>query len=189
MDYSILNRNPDVAQAIVPHTLNSDGVTVSPIGAGNPQAVSGQSVEITASPTVTASAYTAGYVLGGVLALAGAVRSGPLSGVLNSIRVSAKSVQTTALKVYLFNANPASSTLADHGAPSIAAADVAKLIGVYTLSSTDSGLGTHTEWTLDGIGKVLQLPATTLYVVPVAVGTPTPASTSDFTFGFGIAQD
>jgi hypothetical protein len=139
---------------------------------------------------VTASsAYSAGNEVGGLLTFANAVRSGSLSGILNSIRLSFKDSQTAIFKLYLFTANPTNTTWADKSGPSINASDIPFLAGVYTLSAADSGLGTHTLYVLDGIGKVLQCATTSLFGILVTSGTPTFGSTSDVTVAVGIAQD
>lgn len=134
----------------------------------------------TVTPTLTASsAYTAGNCVGGLLTFTGMVRR--VSAILQSIHVSCKTVQTGGLKLYMFNSNPSATTFTNKTAPSLNAADVAKCIGVFTLSTPDNGLGTHTVWNLDGIGKAFVLPTAgaPLYGLLVTSGTPTFGSTSD----------
>ncbi len=216
MDYPIQNQSPNVAAAVVPGALNASGSfapdaqtdaaysdgTLAAAGTkigllkgifgklAGTLGVAGQSVDVAATPAVTAgAAYAAGNQVGGLLTFANAVRAATLSGVLASLRLSCRDVQTTAFRIYLFTANPTGSSWADKTAPAIAAADIPFLAGVYTLSAADSGLGTHTLYNLDGIGKVLQCATTSLYGVLVCVGTPTFGSTSDVTVAVGIAQD
>jgi hypothetical protein len=134
-------------------------------------------------------AYTAGYVLGGLLTFANAVDNS-LSGILQSMTVVLKDVQTTGLKLTLFSANPTLSTFTDHAAPVINAADVAKVLGTFTLGAADSTLGTYTSYMLNAIGKSLTLPGTTLYGVLTVVNTPTLATTADIALvQVGVAQD
>ncbi len=143
-----------------------------------------------AAPTVTAaSAYAIGNEVGGLLTFTNVVNAGPLSGVLQSIEVMAKSVQTTGLKLYLFSTNPTNSTWTDKSAPAINAADIPFLMGEYSLVTPDSGLGTHTVWNLDGIGKAFVAAAMTIYGVLVCTGTPTWGSTSDVTVKLGVLKD
>lgn len=143
------------------------------------------------TPTVTSgSAYSAGQVVGGLLQFANAVDD-IRSGVLMAASLATKSVQTTGFKLYLFSAQPAASTFTDKTAPSVNAADAQKLIAVLNFATADSGLGTHTLYSLDGIGRAFVLPATTttLYGVLVTVATPTFTSTSDVQLTLNILKD
>jgi hypothetical protein len=136
------------------------------------------------TPVVTAGAYTAGQEAGPLMTFAA---GGAGSGILESIRVTCKSVQTTALKLYIFDSNPLNTTWTDKSTAAINAADIASLRGVFLLPSADSGLGTHTIWNLEGIGA--SFIAANLYGLLVVVGTPTFASTSDITVKLGIIND
>ena len=176
------------APIVGPVTVGCDPSQPLPAGTNVLGGVTTQTSSTLVTPTISTSAYTAGYVLGGVLSFANAFGA-LLSGVLQSLHVAAKSVQTTGIKAYVFNANPGSSTFTDHAAPSINSADIGKLVGVYTLGAADSGLGTHTVWALDGIGKAIVSTSTTLYVVLIAVATPTFASTSDISVTAAILKD
>jgi hypothetical protein len=135
------------------------------------------------TPAITAGAYTAGQEVGGLMTFP----VGGASGILESIRVTCASVQTTTLKLYIFDANPTNSTWTDHSTPAINAADIPFLRGVFTLASPDSGLGTHTIWNMEGIAA--SFVAATLYGVMIVVGTPTFASTSGITVKLGIIDD
>lgn len=150
---------------------------------------SGKAATVDVTPTVTAAiAYVAGNEVGGLLtfgntlALAG-------SGLIQSITLKSKTVQTVGFKLYIFKANPVNTVWTDKTAPAINVADIANLVGVYPLSSGDSGLGTHTVYNLDGIGKTIAAGATTLYGILVTTGAPTFASTSDLTVSIGVLQD
>lgn len=127
-----------------------------------------QSISVT--PTITAATYTAGFVLGGKLTFA---VGNVASGILQSISVTAKTIQTTALKVYVFDSNPTNSTWTDHAAPAINAADAPFLRGMYPIFSPDNGLGTHTIWNLEGIGA--SFVAGNLYAIVTIVTTTTVA--------------
>lgn len=157
--------------------------------------VAGLTVQPTDTPAVTASAYTAGNVVGGVLSFSNAVRTQNAinSGRLQNVLVTSKSTQALVeMDLYLFNANPTGSTFTDKAAPAIAAADIPKLIAKVALMSVDANLGAnYTSWQALGIGLVFQLGSgnTTLYAVLVTRGTPTFASTSDITVTLGIQDD
>ena len=120
-----------------------------------------------------------------------ATRSPAFSGVLQSIHITSKAVQTGSVKMYIFTSNPTNSTWTDNTTPSINASDIPFLVGEYTLGATDSGLGTNTIYTLDGIAKSFQIPSsnTTLYGIMVTPGAVTPASTSDYTVNLTVIQD
>jgi hypothetical protein len=153
-------------------------------------AVSTQGNTIFVTPTVTASsAYAAGNCVGTVMTFSGMARSGILSSVIQSIIIQCKSVQTTAFKLYILNGSLNNgSTKTDKGAPSIVTADMYQVLGVYTLSANDSGLGTFTIYNLDNIGKQFY-GATQIFALLVCVGTPTFASTTDVTVGIGVLQN
>ena len=147
--------------------------------------VLGSTAPATLSPTVTASAYTAGYVVGGLLNFTNVFPSDN-SGTLNSISVSFNDVQTSQFLLYVFSANPTASTFTDHAAPVIALADRPKLLGVYQLAASNSGLGTNTIYNRDAIGKQITSTTAGIYAVLVTISTITPASTSDLTISLGV---
>jgi hypothetical protein len=159
------------------------GTVTSSVGS----AVKTGSVLVT--PTVSTSAYVAGYEVGGLLTFSNAFAAAA-SGQLSSIYITTKDVQTAGFRLYVFKAAPSNSTWTDHAAPAINAADIPNLVGVYALASPDSGLGTVTIYNLDGIGKSIATGAgTTLYGVLVTTGTPTFASTSDISINLSTIQD
>jgi hypothetical protein len=170
----------------------SNGVQVNaalPAGANIVGSVLGRTSAPSVTPAVTASsAYTAGNVVGGLLTFTNAVDAA-LSGILQRVTVDCKSVQTAGFKLYVFAANPSSSTFTDKTAPSIAAADVGKLVDVIALAAPDSGLGTHTLYVADGLADALVLVASSLFAVLVTTGTPTFGSTSDISVSLGILKD
>ena len=188
--------NPTSGQAIRQAFALGDGGGATNFAAVNSSgqmstAIYSRSVNVKLNPTVTASsAYTAGYVVGGLLSFTSAFGAAN-SGLLESIVISLKSVQTCGFKLYLFTDNPSGSTTTDKAALSVAAADITKQAGVYTLASTiaDSGGGTSTVYNLDAIGKVIVSASTTLYAVLVTTATPTFAATSDVFVTVGIIQD
>src|ERR1019366_3244288 len=134
--------------------------------------------EVCVTPTVTASsAYTAGNVVGGLITLPGAFLS-TNSGILQSVRLTSKSVQTVEFDVTFFSAIPATA-FADNAAPSIAAADVALVQPPIKLTGASTGLGTGTTYGLDNIGRPINEIGSSAYALITTTGTPTFASTSD----------
>jgi hypothetical protein len=134
------------------------------------------------------SAYTAGQVVGGLLSWA-SIFGTAQTGVLESIVLTCKSNQTAGFKLYLFTANPTSSTWTDKSSPAINSADISKVIGPFYLSGYDSGLGTGTFYTISGIGQSLTSATAGLYGVLVTTGTPTFTTTTDLYLTVGVLQD
>jgi hypothetical protein len=149
-----------------------------PSGTENTVLVGGMTREVCLTPTVTASSYTAGYVVGGLLNFTNAIGTLP-TGILQSIRLDFKDAQTAEFDVTFFQANPSASTLSDHGAPVINAADVFKVLPTIKLTNYSSVLGTHTVYGQDSVGRAINLGSTSLYAVVTTPGTPTLASTTD----------
>ena len=139
------------------------------------------------TPTVTAAAYTAGNVVGGLLTFTN-VFGQSLRGTLTDILVKSKSVQTTTYKLYLFSQQPSASTWTDKAAPAINAADLPYLLGVYTSGAADSGLGTETSNQLNNIASNIRSNSQNLYGILVCAATPTYASTSDVTVSVRVLQ-
>lgn len=121
-------------------------------------------------PTITASTYTNVQPIGGLLTFSGALGSLG-SGVLQSVSVTSKSLQTASLTFYPLIANPTASTLADHGTAAINTADVQKVRTPVLLTGPLSGLGTHTIWGAVSLGQAISVApvanqnVTTLYGV------------------------
>ena len=155
-----------------------------PAGSAAIGSIIGRTSSPSVTPVITAGAYTAGQEIGGLMTFA---VGGAGSGILESIRVACKSIQTTQLKLYVFDTNPSNSTWTDHSTPAINALDVFSLLDVFPLSSPDSGLGTHTIWNSDGLG--CSFVGANLYCILVCVGTPTFASTSGIIVRLGIVDD
>jgi hypothetical protein len=152
------------------------GVTIAP-----------STTAVAQSPAVTASAYTAGNVMGGIVTFASILAATSFNGVLQSIALKFKGTLVTGnINVAIFKASPSNGTYADKTAPTWNASDMANLIGIYQLTTPLSKLGTMTTYNLDGIGKAIVGASQSLYAVVIVDGTPTPASTSDFTIELGV---
>jgi len=160
-----------------------------PAGTNIIGSILGRTSKVLVSPVVTASSvYTAGNLVGGKMTFSNVFDSAN-SGVLQSVRVRCKSVQSMNLKLYLFTSDPSGSTWTDKAAPAIVAADIPKVVGPFLLTSADNGLGTETTWELDGIGAAIVSGSADLYGVIVTTGTPTFASTSDMSVELTTIKD
>jgi hypothetical protein len=182
--------SPDVitvqgVTSMTPLKVDGSGVT-QPVSVASGLTVIGRTSNPSATPAITSgSAYTSGQEAGALMTFA---IGGAGSGILESVFATCKSVQTMPLKLYIFDANPSSTTWTDKSIPAINVADVPKLLGLpLTLSVADSGLGTHTVWGQDGIGR--SFIGANLYGVLLVSGTPTFASTSDITVKLGVVDD
>jgi hypothetical protein len=149
--------------------------------------VGGVTNEVCVTPTVTAGLYDAGNSVGGLITLPGAFLSAN-TGMLQSIRLTFKSVQTAEFDVTFFSALPATA-FADHAAPAIAAADATRVQPTIKLINNFSGLGTHTVYGSDSINRRVEEVGSSLYAVITTPGTPTFASTSDVQLCASISQD
>jgi len=170
--------------------LATDSVNVNGLATAansSPVVIAPQTTDVSVTPTVTAGAYTAGNVLGGIMNFINIVPSIGSNGVLQSITAKFKATAVTgSLEVAIFRANPSNGTYTDHAAPTWNSADMANLLGIYTMATVNSKLGTMAIYNLDGIGKAFVSSSTSLFAVVVVDGTPTPASTSDFTLGLAV---
>jgi len=112
----------------------------TPLAAGEAHVgqVGGTTAVVSAIPAVTAVAYTAGQVIGNLMTFAGMARAAGGTGLLQDVAIQAKSIQTVAVDLVLFNAAPAASTVTNAVALSIADEDVSKVVGVVHLDDWTS---------------------------------------------------
>jgi hypothetical protein len=85
------------------------------------------------TPTITAGAYGAADVVGGLLTFSITSPSG--AGSINNVRVVDADNEKAACKLYLFSEAPAA--IADNAAFSLALADLKKLIAIIPIASAD----------------------------------------------------
>jgi len=107
---------------------------------------------------------------------------------LNSITIEFKgTVVSGEYDLALFLASP-SGTFTDNTAPAIAIGDTADLVAMYRLAGSNSSLGTHTIYNLDGVDKFIKGATNNLYGVVVTLsGTATAlASTTEMTVRLGM---
>lgn len=153
----------------------------------SPVVIAPQTTDVSVTPTVTAGAYTAGFIMGGLMTFANATPTVGNNGVLQSITVKFKDTAVTGnVNVHVFKDTTLSGTYADHTAGTWNSADAAKLIGSYQLPTPYSKLGTMTIYNLDGIGKAFVAAGTSLFALVTVDGTPTPASTSSMTVQLAV---
>lgn len=158
--------------------------------------VGGNQITVQVAQTVTASsAYASGNAIGGLMTITGAARVSGSSGasgtggLLQSVVMNIKSAQTTQVDVFIFNANPTTTTCTDKTAFAVAAADFDKSLGVVHMTDFTSE-GTPSV----GQGQNLAMPYaltsnTTLYACAVTRSTPTYTATTDVSFGFRMLRN
>lgn len=150
----------------------------------------GNTVNVTATPTVTAaSAYVTGNTLGALLTFANATRIALGSGVIQAVTLNCKSNQTFSFDVVFFTSTPGSSTITDKTAVAIAVADFDKSIGFVQMGTWVS-TGTTSMSLYSSANIPFKLPSgTSLFAVIVVRGTPTFTATSDLSLTVRILQD
>jgi len=92
-------------------------------------------IVVTVAPTVTAGTYTARQSLGGLLTFSGALPT--LKGTIEEaeLLVANGDAPVVAGTLYLFDTAPSSSSFADHTNVVIAAADIPKLVAVWSITT------------------------------------------------------
>jgi hypothetical protein len=113
-----------------------------------------------------------------------------LTGILQDIVVACKTAQTFAFDLFLFSADPASSTLTDHAAFVLHANDIGKVADVITFQTTDWVAGnTASVARLRGLVSQYTTVGGNLYAAIVVRATPTLGSTSDLSVTLKAMQD
>jgi hypothetical protein len=167
--------------------LKVDGSAVTQPVSGN---VGGKTAVIKANPTISTSAYSAGFTVGAIQTLANAFTS-QSTGILESLILLDKSNQKAPMDILLFDANPTNATTTDH-ATFVISTDDLKVIGRVSVAAGDyvtiaSGEAVAIK---TGLGIALKAAAagTTLYAVAITSGTPTYSATA-LQWVWGILQD
>jgi hypothetical protein len=146
---------------------------------------------LTATPTVSTSpAYTSGDNVGGKVTLTDVCRASTGSGIIQSVVITSKSLQSGSFDVIFFNADPSGSTFTDNGAQGVVDADLSKIIGVAHCSDV-TALAAESIHQATGLALPFALSggATTIYAAIVTRATPTLGSTSDIWLSVRILQD
>lgn len=172
--------------------LPTDGTGMVGLNAGtnNVGNVGGKTVTVCVTPTVTASNnYGTNYVVGGLLTFANAFTATG-SGIIQSVNVNIKKVETNGFTFYPFASNPSNTTWTDAAVAAINANDVFAVRPAIQLSAS-SQLGTQTTLSAVGLGQAASTGATTLYGVLIANAALTNqfSSTSDVQVCVTVLQD
>lgn len=149
-------------------------------------------IKVSATQTVTASSiYTSRNAVGGKITFANAVRTAAGGGVVQACALTDKAGQSVAYDLFLFDADPSSTTVTDKSAVAVNTGDLTKAIGVVQFAGISLGAAsTMGVFTSAGLGLSFSLPSgTSLYGILVVTGAPTYASTSDVTVTCRIMPD
>lgn len=135
---------------------------------------------LVAAPTVTAGAYSADDVVGGLLTFTNAVRATGGHGKIHTITLTDLTVTANVLNLWLYDTVPA--TIADNAAFDIPDAELPTLLGAIQIAAADYLVATDNQVaTKRDVGFVFNCTGTTLYAYLECVGTPTYVSTADLT--------
>lgn len=130
---------------------------------------------ITVIPTITLSAYEANDVLGGLLTFTLPSHAAG-GGILGNIRINDADAENAAMKLFLFNAKPA-TTIADAAAYAITAADQALCFYEWTIAATD--WQTNTDGWVHDKPNCIFAADTHIYGYLVPTATPTYTAATD----------
>lgn len=155
----------------------------------------GFDISVANTPTVQNAAYSSGNAIGGLQTIAFFRTVQQPTGILQNVSVASKGGSTTAITLYIFEANPTATTCTDKSAFSLGAADVSKLITTIPIVLTPAVVGAGASVTFAS----QQLPVSvrnsdsatglSFYACAVVGGSVTPASTTDLVFKFAGIQD
>jgi len=134
----------------------------------------GQIQAVTVTPL---SAYASGDAVGGLIAIPAAFRA---SGILQSVRLNIKSVQTTEFDIYQFQSLPTAAFI-DKTAPILMGNDIFLVRPPIQLTTAYSDFGSMTVYGMDAIVGARK-GSTADYFVIITRGTPTFATPLDVQF-------
>lgn len=167
----------------------SIGVVISQdgerIGAAKALTTSPGGVVVGVAPTVTAGAYSAKDVVGGLLTFANAVREAGGKGKINTLLLTDLGVTANVLQLWLFDTAP--TAIADNAAFDVLDAELPTVIGVIPIAAADYYVATDNQVAcVRNVGLEFSCVGTSLYGYLMCTGTPTYASTADITVTLGI---
>lgn len=155
------------------------------------QTVTVGGASISVSPVVSATTYSSGQVIGGLIAFANAARTSGGTGLIQAVSATFLSGAIPSLDIIFFNSQPSASTINDAATFAIASANMVNIVGVAHVNDS-ALLGTSAPSIVQA--DQLALPfdlsgGTTLYAALVARSSATLTSTSDMTVTVSILQD
>lgn len=146
---------------------------------------------VSVTPTITAGAYTALDIVGGIQTIAAASRVSGEPAILQSIVITDLAALTQAFTIWFFNANPSNGTYTDNIALDIHDTDMGMCIGHVKITSSDYASAADNSVACKvPIGLPLKPAATSIFAIAQCTGTgPTYISTADLVFKYGFLRD
>lgn len=142
--------------------------------------VGGSTLKVAVTPTITAGAYHANDVVGGIQTFANAARVSGGTGKIDTIVVRDLAAQNVVLQIFFFSATPGTGTYTDNAAMDLDDTDSALCLGHITVAATDYiSLADNSIATMRNVGLDYTCAATSLFALIRTTGTPTYVSTSD----------
>jgi hypothetical protein len=147
-------------------------------------------LKVSVTPTITTTAYTTGFVVGGKLSFLGAARTKTKTGWVVSAAIADKSTTTSDMELWLYDTDLAAA-VANNTAFAPTVADNLNCIGIISFGSATRFAASANGMKVTTFSPIPFLipTGTTLYGVLVVRGTPTFVGTSDLTITLGISQD
>lgn len=145
--------------------------------------------QVSVTPTIALTAYTAGDVVGGLMTFT-FTSSRPFDGVIRSVLVTDDDNQKEGYTLYIFNALP--STIADDAAFAPALADLKKIATTVVVAAGDYTTDGGNAWALLGghedakMEVMVHSDTGALYMYAVATDTPDYAAATDLTFAITV---
>lgn len=139
-------------------------------------------LDVTVTPTITAGAYSQYDVVGGLLTFAAPSSSAGV--LLGGFKMTDKGNKANAFKVFIFDAVPDTTAIANNAAMSLAAADLPMIVDDFSIAAGDwktySSLGYYAKWFSPPLMMQLGANASVYLYMQFTAASPTdPASTSD----------
>lgn len=131
----------------------------------------------TVAVTTSGAGYVAGDVVGGIISLTTANYATTRNVILHALQVSFAANIAPALQIYFFNATPSGGTYTDNSALVWGAGDSAKKVGQISVLAADY-LSANNQQSVNysGLDMMMDIAATTLFVLVVAQGSYTIAN-------------
>jgi hypothetical protein len=143
-----------------------------------------RNVTVDNTPTITAGAYSANDVIGGLQTIEINASSG---GTIRRVNLVDDDSEAAAMTLYFFDQQP--STIADNAAFAPTVADLKKLIGTVDIAAGDYVTVNSNDYVVVNNVNLDYAISDTIYVYAVVTGTPTYTATSDLTFRFTVWVD
>jgi hypothetical protein len=143
-----------------------------------------RNVTVDNTPTITAGAYSANDVIGGLQEIDINASSG---GTIRRVNLIDDDSEAAAMVLYFFDQQP--STIADNAAFAPTVADLKKLIGTVTVGAGDYVTVNSNDYAVLNDINLDYAISDTIWVYAVVTGTPTYTATTDLTFRYTVWVD